>query len=27
VFRELSPRLDEADVAWLQQATRPLEAT
>ncbi|MBT8047232.1 MAG: M24 family metallopeptidase C-terminal domain-containing protein, partial [Gammaproteobacteria bacterium] len=25
VFRELSPRLEEQDVAWLRQATRPLE--
>ena len=27
VFRELSPRLEEPDAAWLRQATRPLEAT
>ena len=26
VFRELSPRLQEQDARWLQQATRPLEA-
>jgi len=26
VFRELSPRLQEQDAAWLRQATRPLEA-
>jgi Xaa-Pro aminopeptidase len=24
VFRELSPRLQEQDAAWLRQATRPL---
>jgi len=26
VFRELSPRLQEPDAAWLRQATRPLGA-
>jgi Xaa-Pro aminopeptidase len=26
VYRELSPRLQEEDAAWLQQATRPVES-